>query len=206
MMGHPPIETRAALYRADGRIDFWLGLIKKYGPHTGSVLEIGCAPGLLLSELARSGYKCVGVEPDESVADWIRQNVQVDVREGLFPAIALPPCDLFLAFDVAEHTPEPLAFWRGIADVLSPGGVAILQTPIECRDYIEPFKTRRDFFGGVEHLYLYTDMSIRELARIANLRLVALEDAMGGDLSQFCVLVRPANSDQGASDERHQSG
>ena len=196
VMGVPPIEKRAEVYRADGRLEYWLELIRRYGPSSGSVVEVGCAPGILLSELTRSGYRCVGVEADASVADWIRQNAKVEVREGIFPGVQLPPCDLLLAFDVAEHTPEPLAFWKGIADALAPDGVAIVQTPVERRDYADPFKTRRDFFDGVEHLYLYTDMSIRRLTQLANLELVALEDAIG-TLGQVCVLGKRADAPAG---------
>jgi 2-polyprenyl-3-methyl-5-hydroxy-6-metoxy-1,4-benzoquinol methylase len=186
--GLPPIEKRAQLYRADGRIDYWLGLIKKHGFDSGDVIEVGCAPGLLLAELTRKGYRCLGVEADISVAKWVNQATGIEVRHGLFPRIDLPTCDLFLAFDVAEHTAEPVAFWKGIADRMRPEGLAIIQTPIEFCDYSRPFKSRPEFFDGQEHLYLYADSTVRKLAEIAGLRIEALGDAMGGYLSQYCIL------------------
>lgn len=190
--GIPPIEKRAELYRSDGRLGYWMDLIKHYGPRSGNVIEIGCAPGVLLSDLKDRGYRCTGVEPSASVVEWIRHNTGVEVQEGLFPGIHLPPCDLLLAFDVAEHTADPVGFWCGMAKVLQPGGVAIVQTPIECSNYAQPFKTRPEFFDGLEHLYLYTDTSVRKLAKLACLEILALEDAMGGYLSQVCVLNKPA--------------
>lgn len=192
VMGVPPIEKRADLYRADGRLQYWLDLVRQYGPRSGNVIEIGCAPGTLLSELTQLGFSCIGVEPDSSVAEWINRNTKVRVVQGLFPEVDLPKCDLFLAFDVAEHTPDPVAFWRGIANTLRSGGRAIVQTPIECSDYARPFKTRRDFFDGLEHLYLYTDTSIQKLAEIAKLDLITLGDSMNGHLSQLCVLNKTA--------------
>jgi len=194
LMGVPPIEKRADFYRDDGRIGYWLNLIEQYGPTSGTVIEIGCAPGALLSELERRGFDCIGVEADASVADWIRRNAEVKVEEGLFPWLELPSCDLFLAFDVAEHTSDPIAFWVGIANSLKPGGKAIIQTPIEYSDYAYPFKTRREFFDGLEHLYLYTDTSVRKLAQLANLELTTLGDAKGGYLSQLCILSKSANN------------
>lgn len=191
--GIPPIEKRAELYWSDGRVKYWLHLIKQYGPGSGNVIEIGCAPGILLSELTRRGYKCIGVEPDASVAAWIRRNAGVEVVEGLFPRLKLPSCDLLLAFDVAEHSPDPVGFWKEIARLLEPGGVAIVQTPIEYSDYAQPFKTRPEFFDGQEHLYLYTDKSVRKLIQLAGLDLVTMGDAMGGYLSQFCVVARRIN-------------
>jgi 2-polyprenyl-3-methyl-5-hydroxy-6-metoxy-1,4-benzoquinol methylase len=186
----PPIEKRGELYRSDGRLDYWLDLVNRYAPKPCSAIEVGCAPGILLSELARRGYRCVGVEPHNSTAQWIRQNVGVEVHEGTFPEIELPKCDLFLSFDVAEHTPTPLGFWSGIADLLNPGGVAILQTPIERSDYENPFKDRPDFFDGIQHLYLYSDKSVEKLTRMANLELVVIEDAIS-TLGQTCVLRKP---------------
>lgn len=186
-MGHPPIEERGERYQAEGRLDYWLSLVHRFGPKTGTVIEVGCAPGVLLAELKKAGYECVGVEPDGEIGEWLRRKLDIDVREGLFPNVELPPCDLLLAFDVAEHTPEPLAFWKGVAALLRPGGVAIIQTAIQCSDYDHPFKSRPDFFNDVEHLYLYTDKSVRKLTTLACLELVALEDAIG-TLGQICVL------------------
>jgi SAM-dependent methyltransferase len=188
-MGHPPIEKRGDLYRVDGRLDYWLSLVHRFGPKTGTVIEVGCAPGTLLSELKKESFQCLGVEPNEETAKWLRREAKIDVREGLFPDVELPPCDLFLSFDVAEHTPEPLAFWKKIAAVLRPEGVAIIQTAIEHTDYDQPFKSRPDFFNDVEHLYLYTDKSVMKLTYLADLELIALEDAIG-TLGQICVLKK----------------
>jgi len=189
----PPIERRGELYRSDGRLNYWLELVDRYAPKPCKAIEIGCAPGILLSELSGRGYECVGVEPHDSTAQWIRENVHVKVLEGIFPGVQLPKCDLFLSFDVAEHTPTPLGFWEGIADVLNPGGIAILQTPIERTDYENPFKGRPDFFDGIQHLYLYSDKSVKKLTQMANLELLALEDAIG-TLGQSCILRKPLAS------------
>jgi 2-polyprenyl-3-methyl-5-hydroxy-6-metoxy-1,4-benzoquinol methylase len=187
-LGLPSIEKRAEFYRRDGRIEYWKQLIERFGPPSGQVIEVGCAPGALLTDLAQLGFSCLGVEPDQSVAEWVRRSAGIEVAVGLFPSVEVPSCDLFLAFDVAEHTPDPVGFWTAIPRFLNPGGIAIVQTPIEFHDYANPFKTRRDLLDGLEHLYLYTDKAVRKLAEIAKVDLLAMEDAMGGSLTQFCVL------------------
>ncbi len=186
--GLPTLEERSDFYRADGRLDYWKSLIRRFGPCSGSVLEVGCAPGVLLTDLSELGYTCLGVEADESVADWVRQHAGIEVTVGLFPGVAVPLCDLFLALDVAEHTADPVGFWTSISKVLNPGGIAIIQTPIEFRNYEDPFKSRPDLMDGVLHLYLYTDKVIEKLAALSGLDLITFEDAMGGYLTQFCVL------------------
>jgi SAM-dependent methyltransferase len=187
MKGHPQIEQRAEMYKSDGRLDYWLSLVDRFAPTNGRVIEIGCSPGVLLAEMRRRNYECIGVEPDEETAAWIERKEGVEVRTGFFPGVSLPPCDLFMAFDVAEHVPDPPRFWKGISDLLAPSGIAILQTPVECHDYDHPFKERPEWFDDLEHLFLFTDRAVRKLAASANLELVALEDAKFS-LGQVCVL------------------
>jgi len=187
MKGHPPINKRADLYRSDGRLAYWLSLIERYGPKQGLVVEVGCAPGVLLAELQKRGYDCTGVEVDSRVAEWIRRNMKVDVCEGLFPGVQLPACDLFLAFDLMEHVSDPKNFMCEVKKLIHPGGVAIIQTPVERYDYDYPFKTRPDFFDDLEHQFLFTDRTIVTLANLAQLELISLEDSVKS-LGQICVL------------------
>ena len=140
-----------------------------------------------MAELQKRGYDCIGVEVDSRVAKWIRQKMKVDVREGLFPELQLPTCDLLVAFDLMEHIPDPKRFICEVASLIRPGGVAIIQTPIERYDYDHPFRMRPDFFDDLEHLFLFTDKSILTLTAVAQLEMVSLEDSLGS-LGQICVL------------------
>ncbi len=171
MKGHPVIEQRPANDRSDGRVDYWLRLIERYGPPTGRVIEIGCAHGVLLAELKARGYECIGVEPDERTADWSRRNMGLDVRPGFFPGISLPNCNLFLAFDVLEHSLNPLAFMKSAAQLLNPNGVVIVQSPIEYYEHEPPFG---EMFGAVfddlEHLFIFNLDSLHKLGKACGLR------------------------------------
>lgn len=177
--GYPPIESRAELYKRDGRLAYWLQLIRRYGALQGRVIEVGCAPGILLAELQAQGYKCIGVEPDEKTADWVQQNSKVNVRAGLFPGIDLPNCDLFLAFDVIEHSPYPDRFMREVARLLNPGGIAIIQTPVERYGYDPPFGEKfKSAFKEFEHLFLFTNKAMGMLAERSGLEVVILNDRL----------------------------
>lgn len=158
----------------DGRVDYWLGLIERHSPSSRSVLEVGCAHGVLLRQLKSRGHECIGVEPDERTAEWVRENMGLDIRAGLFPDIDLPKCDLFLSFDVIEHSPDPIAFMKGAAQLLGPDGVAIFQTPIDRYDYQPPFGKMFDLvFDDLEHLYIFTPRSLRILVEMAGLLTIA---------------------------------
>ncbi len=189
--GFPPIAKRGELYVTDGRVDFWLSLIEKYASGSSEVIEVGCAPGVLLAMLRDRGFKCLGVEPSEDTAAWIREKYRVDVRTGLFPDIELPACNLFLAFDVLEHSCDPLMFMKKVSDLLIPGGVAIIQTAIDRYDFTPPFGDRfSDGFDDVEHLFLFTDRAISELASRCDLEVVSLEERLWV-LGEFAILRKP---------------
>lgn len=168
--GNPPIERRPETDRADGRIDYWLGLVQRYCAPGARVIEVGCGHGVLLAELAQRGYRRIGVEVDEKVAAWVRDNMNVEVRAGLFPGVDLPDCDLFLALDVIERSPSPDEFMGAAAGLLRPGGAAIIQTPIDRYDYLPPFGDMcHRVFDEVEHMYVFTPQSIRRLGEMAGL-------------------------------------
>jgi SAM-dependent methyltransferase len=185
--GLPVIEKRPEYDRADGRVGFWLNLISKYRPTKGVVIEIGCAHGILLKELKERGYDCIGVEIDEKVVAWTRSTMNVDMRAGVFPGVQLPRCDLFLALDVLEHSPDPEAFMRETARLLRPGGIAIVQSAVDRYDYVPPFRPRfRHAFDDIEHLFIFTDKAIIELARRAQLKIISLSERIWL-MGEICV-------------------
>jgi 2-polyprenyl-3-methyl-5-hydroxy-6-metoxy-1,4-benzoquinol methylase len=187
-MGFPTIEERTQHDLADGRVDYWLDVVQRFGPGTGHAVEVGCAHGVLLAALQQRGYRCTGVEPDAQTAAWTTRHTGIPVRAGFFPAVTLEPCDLFLAFDVIEHVPDPVAFLRGARALLRPGGVTIIQTPVERHEFANPFSERPDFFDDLQHLYLFSEPSFRRLVLQAGFVLVALEDATQ-KLGQVAVLT-----------------
>jgi len=169
-------------------VDYWITLISKYGPSRGRVLEIGCAPGVLLKALKERGYDCTGVEVDEETAAWTSKMSGVNVCAGLFPDIELSPCDLFLSFDVLEHSAAPEAFMREAARLLKPGGVAIIQTAVDRYDYVPPFGPRfKEAFDEIEHLFIFTDAAVWELARRVKLKVISSSERMWL-MGEICVL------------------
>ncbi len=195
--GLPPIGSRGELYLRDGRVKSWLALIERYAPRKSQAIEVGCAPGVLLAMLRDRGVSCVGVEPSGDTAAWIRDRYGVDVRPGLFPEIDLPACDLFLAFDVLEHSEDPVGFMQKAADLLVPGGVAIIQTPINRYDLVPPFGGRfSDAFDDLEHLFLFTDQAMRELAARCHLDVVSLEERLWL-LGEIAIFRKPLQSRYG---------
>lgn len=162
--GCPIIYHRIENDIQDGRVDYWINMIKKYAPQKGLAIEVGCAHGILLKRLEEQNWKTLGVEVSEEVAKWTQKTLGIEVMSGIFPNISLPQCDLFLAMDVIEHSTDPMAFVRKIYDVLNHNGIAIIQAPLDQEVDYPPFQPRVDaVFDHMEHLHLFTRNSIARL-------------------------------------------
>jgi len=178
--GTPDIAKRGHLYLSDGRLAYWLSVIGQYGPVKGRVIEVGCAPGILLQCLYEQGYECLGVEVAQDTAEWVGHHTGVKVLTGVFPHVNLPPCDVFLALDVLEHSYDPLGFMKGVHDVLNPGGKAIIQSPIPPSDQNYDIKElcNGDFkrmFNDL-HVFIFNTNAIHQLAELSDL--IVLNDRL----------------------------
>ncbi len=165
---HPTLWERQQLLEADGRVQCWIDAIQRHtGTKTGTAVEVGCAEGTMLLHLRKLGWQVTGIEPDAQTAAGVRERHGLDVRAGVFPDLAAPACDLFVANDVLEHVPDPLRFLKAARASLRPGGIIFLQLPL-----IE--KAQRDFgpitdkvFDVQEHVFIYTREALATLLETA---------------------------------------
>jgi 2-polyprenyl-3-methyl-5-hydroxy-6-metoxy-1,4-benzoquinol methylase len=94
-------------------------------------LDIGCGVGVLLRDLAERGWKAEGVEWDAATAALAEQVSGCNVKAGDFREVELPKgsYDLIVLHHVLEHLDRPKAALKRIADLLAPGGTAVLIYP-----------------------------------------------------------------------------
>ena len=99
---------------------------------TQRLLDLGCAAGGLATLLP--GVEVVGVELDEQYAaaaerhcaQVIHADVEQLARDGLE---SLGRFDCVVAADVLEHLVDPWSALRAYADLLEPGGAAVISLP-----------------------------------------------------------------------------
>lgn len=130
------------------------------------VLEIASNDGSLLTQMASQGLDVTGVDPAANL-NAVAAAAGHRVITGFFPdATPGGTFDAVVAMNVAAHTPQPLAFLRGVAGVLAPGGVAIIQTS-------QALMLANGEFDTIyhEHYSFFTVASMRRLAERAGLRL-----------------------------------
>ncbi|HEY8460166.1 MAG TPA: class I SAM-dependent methyltransferase [Blastocatellia bacterium] len=142
-----------------------------YRPGAARALEVGCGTGRLLKTLARAGWQAEGVEWDEHAAEIARRASGRQVTVGDFQNVPLPSAayDLVVLHHVIEHLPDTQGCLRKIADILVPGGRAVLIYPNV--ESLGARVFREDWYPweAPRHLVLPAARAIRNLASAAGL-------------------------------------
>lgn len=96
----------------------------------GTLLEIGCARGHLLSELEERGWDVTGVDVSEAAVAEARGRVRGEVLLGEPDRVGLEPgsFDRICLFDVLAHLPHPVDTLTEVVKLLKPGGELVLST------------------------------------------------------------------------------
>ena len=109
-------------------------LLDELHPHEGGgrrALDVGCGAGRVMGELGRAGWEVDGVEWDAAAAAAAARVTGRPVWAGDFREVDLPrgAYDLILLNHVFEHLADPRAALARIAELLAPGGRAVLVHP-----------------------------------------------------------------------------
>jgi SAM-dependent methyltransferase len=114
------------------RVERMLELCDRLGVGREALLEVGAGFGTFCEEVRASGAfeRVMAVEPSADLAQTIRER-GIDVVEAPFERHALQPAsvDVVAAFEVIEHVFSPASFAAACAQVLRPGGLAIVSCP-----------------------------------------------------------------------------
>lgn len=122
------------------------------------VVEIASNDGYLLRNFVEAGVPCLGIEPAKNIAAVAIQRGIPTLNEffglGLARRLAAEGrrADLILANNVFAHVPDTNDFVAGLATLLKPGAVAVLEFPYGC-DLVE----QREFDTIYhEHVFYFT--------------------------------------------------
>ena len=147
----------------------------RWVPPRVRVLDIGSGAGRALAYHQARGCEAWGVEADEN-ARAIAERHGLRVRIGTFdPALFEPGSFDYVTLDqVIEHAADPVAFLRGAASLLRPGGHAILTTPNSHGWGARLFGRRWINWHAPYHLHQFSRASLARLAREAGLQISSL--------------------------------
>jgi 2-polyprenyl-3-methyl-5-hydroxy-6-metoxy-1,4-benzoquinol methylase len=128
-----PYDTEAACHTHAYLWSPCLEILGAAGGGGRKVFDLGCGNGTLARHLKSKGYEVTGVDPSSSgiaVARRADPSLRLDVgsayeplanKYGTFPAV--------VSLEVVEHVYDPRLYAKCVADLLQPGGTAIISTP-----------------------------------------------------------------------------
>jgi 2-polyprenyl-3-methyl-5-hydroxy-6-metoxy-1,4-benzoquinol methylase len=96
-----------------------------------SILDIGCATGILLKHFREKGWTTAGVEVCEASARFGNERYKVNIHNGLLGNAPFLPQGFSVVYSshVIEHVNQPLEFIGQAVRLLKPGGLFICTTP-----------------------------------------------------------------------------
>jgi 2-polyprenyl-3-methyl-5-hydroxy-6-metoxy-1,4-benzoquinol methylase len=167
----PPGISSWGNYRAKVISDY----LERFLESPGSILEIGCQSGFLLSELQKKfSCRAVGIEPGsvQSVPE------NITFINDFFPSESLGDAkfDVIICQAVIEHVFDPLAFLKSIKKHLNPSGIVLIQVP-DCTGH---------FAGGDiglfshEHISYFTTTSLEYAVRLAGFSSIEITNKIPG--------------------------
>lgn len=112
-------------------------LLRKHVKPEQDVIEVGCYTGLNLIGLAKEGHKgrMWGVDFVRGAVEWLENNWSREFPELTAICREFPNFfdsyrfDTAICFDVLEHQRNQGKFLEGVADILRPGGTALILVP-----------------------------------------------------------------------------
>lgn len=126
------------------------------------ILDIGCATGMLLDYLKKSGqWETEGVEVCEAAVRYGRENRSLSIFHGTLEEASCESAsfEVVHASHVIEHVTDPSSFLREIYRILKPGGHLIITTP-----NIDGLQSK--IFGAgwrsaiADHMYLFSKKTL----------------------------------------------
>ena len=158
------------------------------------VIEIASNDGYLLQYYKRAGIEVLGVEPARNIARVAREKGIPTISEFFGAEVAAQlvregkRADVIHAHNVLAHVSDLNGVVNGIATILAPGGVAIIEAP-----YVKELIDRTEFDTIYhEHLCYFSLAALDSLFRRQGLTIVDVENVAihGGTLRVFATPSR----------------
>jgi len=131
------------------------------------VLDIGSASGVFLSAAEKREWTVRGLERSEALGRRCPQFEKGRITFGILEDVQIPgsPFPIVTAWEVLEHSIEPIRFFEAAVRHVQPGGLLAISTPLPDGIPARLLGAKFPMFCPPEHLTLFTRRSLAGLAR-----------------------------------------
>jgi SAM-dependent methyltransferase len=152
-------------------------LINRVYPGRGRLLEIGSGLGYLLAEFKEDGWDVFGVDPDQLLCRYAKQELGVDSISTVLENVGIPDesYDVVIMNHVIEHLGDPLGTLREINRVLKPSGHFVVETPRYDTLMFRLLGRRERSINCIGHIYFFTTQTLKNLYEAAGFRTIQLD-------------------------------
>lgn len=154
-------------------------IISKFVNPRAKILEVGCSTGLMLSLFQIRGYEVVGVEMSKR-ASKLAQDREIKVMEKPFEKINFDEkFDVIIFNHTLEHLKDPLDVLKKAKTLLRPKGILYIDLPNFDSFSAKTLKGMWPLLLPSEHLWHFTEKSIRRIFKDLDFKIVYIEKASG---------------------------
>lgn len=137
------------------------------------LLDFGCGAGGFLNKAQQLAASVEGVELELRVQKYWRD--QLTIHSSL--ESAEEGYDLITAFHVVEHLPDPITILKVLAKKLSKNGRMVVEVPSSEDALLSLYDSEafQRFTYWSQHLFLFNSDTLRQLAELAGLKIVSIQ-------------------------------
>lgn len=137
------------------------------------LLDVGAGLGVFPHAVKQAGWHCTAIDPDARAVAHMREHVGVEAICGDFMNVdGLGEFDVVTFNKVLEHVEDPISMLRRARRFVRDGGFVYLELP-DGEAAAAAGAGREEFF--IEHLHVFSFVSIAMLADRAGFRPIAIE-------------------------------
>ncbi len=165
-----PYVSQSAAHRSYFRV--FIKYLETLTPLRGkTMLDVGCAIGLLVDEANRYGVKAEGIDISKSAVAYgnkqhlpLSNQTSVSWRKKKKNTMRY---DIITALSVIEHDADPFGMLQSLYDMTKPNGIVVLSTPNFDTVYRKLMGRRWVGYQHPEHLWIFTPKTITRLLQQA---------------------------------------
>jgi len=158
------------------KFQYGLDLIEEYTPQKGSLLDVGCGPGVFLQVARERGWQVHGVEFNSWCVQHLREMnievIDVPIEQATLPHDFYQSVTLWA---VLEHIVDPENLLKDVHRALAPDGMLLITVPNIDSMANRILHERSTTFAGEAHVNLFSASTLARLLKKVEFELIECE-------------------------------